>query len=242
VQAETFTQVWHRVTGVQAQPPLWLILVAGGLALALVLYPMTWRLSRNAITIAHEGGHALAALLTGRQLTGIRLHSDTSGVTVSKGRTSGPGMVLTSFAGYITPPLVGLGAASLLGFGRITAFLWLSLLLLGAMLFMIRNAFGVISMLVTGGIIFAVSWFADSDIQAAFAYFAAWFLLLGGVRPVFELQRLRYRGKAPHSDADQLARLTHIPGLFWVGVFGLIALGSAAGGGYLLAGEVLLNR
>ena len=38
-----------------------------------------WRVSRNAITIAHEGGHGLIALLTGRRLDGIRLHSDTSG-------------------------------------------------------------------------------------------------------------------------------------------------------------------
>jgi hypothetical protein len=235
-QTQTLDEVWRRVIGVQQQPPHWLVLSTAAAALVLVLYPLAWRLSRNAVTIAHEGGHALAALVTGRKLTGIRLHSDTSGVTVSRGRPSGPGMVLTAFAGYTTPPLLGLAAAAMLGLGRLTAVLWISLALLAAMLLMIRNVFGVLSVVATGGIIFAVSWFAPLHVQAVFAYFAAWFLLIAGVRPVFELQRLRWQGRAPHSDADQLGRLTGVPAILWVGVFALIAFGSLAGGGYLLAG------
>jgi hypothetical protein len=235
VQAETLSQVWQRVIGVQDQPPYWLIIATAAAALLLVVWPPAWRLSRNMVTIAHEGGHALAALLTGRKLTGIRLHSDTSGVTVSRGRPSGPGMVLTALSGYPFPPLLGLAAAGLLGLGRLTAFLWISLLLLAGMLLMIRNVFGVISVVVTGGMIFAVSWFATEEVQAAFAYFAVWFLLIAGVRPVFELQRLRRRGRAPQSDADQLARLTGVPGLMWVAVFFVAAAGSLAGGAYLLA-------
>lgn len=77
-----------------------LTLVIGLLALVLVNYGTSWRLLRNVVTIAHEGGHALVALLSGRKLNGIRLHSDTSGLTVSTGRASGPGMVFTLFAGY----------------------------------------------------------------------------------------------------------------------------------------------
>jgi Peptidase M50B-like len=65
-------------------------------ALVVVLDVRGWQLARNAITIAHEGGHALVSVLTGRRLEGIRLHSDTSGETVSRGRGSGPGMVLTA--------------------------------------------------------------------------------------------------------------------------------------------------
>jgi hypothetical protein len=234
VQLETFTDVWHRVIGVQAPPPPWLVLATAAVALIVVMYPLAWRLSRNVVTIAHEGGHALAALLTGRKLTGIRLHSDTSGVTVSKGKPSGPGMILTAAAGYTTPPLLGLAAAGVLGLGHLTAVLWISLVLLAAMLLMIRNVFGVVSVIVTGGVIFAVSWFTEPDVQAVFAYFAAWFLLIAGVRPVFELQRLRYRGRAPHSDADQLARLTGVPALLWVGMFASVAFASLGTGTYLL--------
>jgi Peptidase M50B-like len=40
---------------------------------------------------------------------------------------------------------------------------------------------------------------------------------------------------APSSDADQLAHLTHVPGLAWVGLFGLVALVALLCGGVLLA-------
>jgi hypothetical protein len=55
-----------------------------------------------------------------------------------------------------------------------------------------------------------------------------WFLLLGGVRPVLELARERRRGRARRSDADQLARLTPVPGGAWVMIFGIIAVAALA--------------
>ena len=66
------------------------------------------------ITIAHEGGHAFAALLTGRRLRGIRLHTDTSGLTISAGRPRGPGVVIMLAAGYVAPAAVGLAAVGML--------------------------------------------------------------------------------------------------------------------------------
>ena len=211
--------LWDRVLGAQPAPPRLLVAVTAAVALALVLQYRPWKLARHVITIAHEGGHALVALLTGRRLAGIRLHSDTSGLTVSSGRPSGPGMVLTLLAGYVTPSLLGLAWAAVLATGRITLLLWTSLVVLALMLVMIRNAFGVVSVVVTGAAVFAVSWYASPAVQAAFAYLAVWFLLAGGVRPVFELQRLRRRGRLPDSDADQVARLTRVPALLWVGSF-----------------------
>ncbi|MYU47610.1 M50 family peptidase, partial [Streptomyces sp. SID7803] len=78
--------LWDRVTGTQPAPPeQWLVVVTVTAAFIVVVPNAMWRLSRNTITIAHEGGHGLVALLTGRQLSGIRLHSDTSGLTVSRG-------------------------------------------------------------------------------------------------------------------------------------------------------------
>jgi hypothetical protein len=71
-------------------------------------------------------------------------------------------------------------------------------------------------------------------VQDAFGYLFCWFLLFGGVRPVWELQRKRVRGRAPGSDADQLARLTGVPGTLWVLVFGAITLASLYFGGLLL--------
>ncbi len=230
------TSLWNRVFGSQPHPDTWVVLVTGVLALAVVLPRTAWRLARNTITIAHEGGHGLVALLTGRRLEGIRLHSDTSGLTVSRGRPTGAGMILTAAAGYTAPPLIGLGGAALLAAGHITAFLWLATALLVLMLFMIRNAYGVLTVLLTGGGFLVVSWLAGPQVQAAFAYVVVWFLLLGGVRPAFELQSKRRRGGAGDSDADQLSRLTHVPAALWLFLFHAVSVCSLLGGGSWLLG------
>ncbi|MGI5348953.1 M50 family metallopeptidase [Streptomyces sp. CA-250714] len=245
----SITDVWDRVVGSQPDPEQWLVLVTGLVALLAVAPHGVWRISRNAVTIAHEGGHGLIALVTGRRLDGIRLHSDTSGLTVSRGKPHGIGMVLTAAAGYTAPPLLGLGGAWLLAANHITALLWGATALLVAMLVMIRNAYGVLTVLLAGGAFLLVSWLTDPEVQAAFAYVVVWFLLLGGVRPVFELQGKRRQGMrrgvfrpggmaqgAPDSDADQLARLTHLPAAAWLFLFHAVALCSLIGGGRWLLG------
>jgi hypothetical protein len=223
----------------QPDPPHLLVLVTAAAAVLAVVPRPAWVLARNAITIAHEGGHALVAVLAGRRLRGIRLHSDTSGLTLTRGRPTGPGMVFSLLAGYLTPSLLGVAGAALLAAGRITLLLWGALALLAAVLVMIRNVYGLLAVVVVGALVFAVSWYTSAAVQAAFAYAGVWFLLVGGVRPVGELQRLRYRGYAPDSDADQLARLTHLPGLLWVAVFGIVNLAALLAGGYLLLQPVL---
>ncbi len=230
-----------RLTTTQAAPPWWLVVATGVAALILVAYRPLWRLTRNVVTIAHEGGHALFALLTGRRLNSITLHSDTSGLTVSSGKPYGIGMILTAMAGYPAPPLLGLGFAALLAAERITLMLWVAIALLAAVLIKVRNVYGVCTVVGLGALVFAVSWFGTDRVQAGFAFLGAWFLLLAGARPVIELQRgrarkLRNTPQNVDSDADQLARLTHVPGLLWVLFFGAIALACLlVGGGLLLS-------
>ncbi|WP_030952397.1 M50 family metallopeptidase [Streptomyces sp. NRRL S-481] len=201
----SLASLWDEVSGTQPDPDLWVVIATLAAALAVVIPHGLWRISRNAITIAHEGGHGLVALLTGRTLTGIR-------------------------------PLLGLGGAALLGAGRITLLLWLATALLLAMLVMIRNAYGALTMIITGGLFVLVSWLAGPQVQAAFAYVVVWFLLLGGVRPAFELQAKRARGGAGDSDADQLSRLTHVPAGLWFFLFHAVSLCSLIGGGRWLLG------
>ena len=185
---------WDRLVGAQGAPPGWVIAASAAVALLIVASPRLWRMARIVITIAHEGGHAVASLLSGRRLDGIRLHADTSGETVSRGRHSGPGIVVTAAAGYVTPPLLGAGAAALLAAHRVTLLLALFLLLLVATLLMVRNWYGMLAVLLTGGSLFAVSWLAGPALRAGFAYGVVWFLLFGGLRPVAELARTRTRG------------------------------------------------
>jgi hypothetical protein len=174
----------------------------------------------------------------GRRLEGIRLHSDTSGETFTRGRGSGLGIVMTALAGYLTPPLLGAGAAELLAARRVTLLLALVLVLLAVTLLAIRNWYGVLSVLVTAGAVLAVTWLTGPLPRAAFAYGVAWFLLFGGARPVVELARsrarARRRGRPSMSDADHLAALTGAPGVLWVALFALVAVAALALGARLL--------
>ncbi|MFI0922621.1 M50 family metallopeptidase [Streptomyces sp. NPDC021012] len=225
-----------QILGTQPAPDQWIVYATGACALALVVFRRLWLPARNAITIAHEGGHGLVALATGRRLQSIRLHSDTSGLTVSRGRPTGLGVVLTLAAGYPAAPLLGLGGAALLGTGHVTLLLWIATGLLLALLVMVRNAYGILTVVLTGAAFLLVSRLTGPDVQSAFAYAAVWFLLLGGVRPAFELQTKRRRGGAPDSDADQLSRLTQVPAGVWLLFFHTVALSALIGGGRWLLG------
>jgi hypothetical protein len=233
---------WDRVSAASPPLPLLWLGVSAAVAVLLVLSPTLWRRARHAVTIAHEGAHGLAALVTGRRLAGIRLHSDTSGLTVSAGRPTGAGMVLTAAAGYTGPGLFGLGAAALLAAGYAVGLLWALLALLALLLVQIRNWYGLWSVLLTGALVFAATWWLPPEGQAAFAHGVTWFLLLAAPKTVWELQsKRRRRGGAPDPDADQLARLTRLPGLFWVGVFLLVDVGALALGTFWLLQDTALS-
>lgn len=224
---------WDALT-TRVDPSATLVLTTGACALLAVLIDSVWRWSRTVVTIVHEAGHAVAAVLTGRRLTGIRLHSDTSGLTLSVGKPSGVGMVVTAAAGYLSPSLVGLAGVVLLAFDQVTIMLWGGAAFLVAMLCMVRNAYGAALLVVTGGVVVAVSLYASANVQAAFGYGMTWFLLLGAVRPIAELWRQRRRRPGMNSDADILARLTFVPAAVWVLVFGLATSAALGAGAWLL--------
>ncbi|HEY2796101.1 MAG TPA: M50 family metallopeptidase [Micromonosporaceae bacterium] len=226
--------MWSDLWARQPSPPYLLVVITAVVALIAVAYRPIWRWARNAVTIAHEGGHALVAVLCGRRLQAITLHNDTSGLTVTKGKPRGPGMVFTLMVGYIAPSLVGLAGAFALAEHRIRLLLWVAIALLLVMLVMTRNGYGILAVLVTAAIVFVISWYTPARVQAAFAYVGVWFLLLGGVRPVFELVGQRHRGQARGSDVDQLGALTHVPGVLWLGLFALITLAAVVFGASLL--------
>jgi hypothetical protein len=206
---DLIAELWRRALVTQPVPGPLLAASIGAIALAVVL--LAWPLVRLLVTVCHEAGHAVVALLAGRKLSGIRLHSDTSGLTLSRGRPTGPGMVATLFAGYPAASVVGLGAAWMAGTGHAIGLLWLLVVLLTLMLLKLRNFYGVLVVLGLGVVVAAVSWFATPVVAGWLGTGIAWLLLLAAPRPVLELLA-RHR---PGSDADQLATLTHLPKFFW---------------------------
>ena len=220
--------MWHHAFTAQPVPPKWLVLGSGVFALVIVASPRVWAVARTVVTIVHEGGHALMALVTGRRLGGIRIYRNTAGETRSAGRAAGLGVALTAGAGYVAPPLLGLGAAALLAIGHLTGMLLLSLVLLAGLAVAVRNASGMLAVVGALVCVAAVCLYAPATVQAGFGYVMTWFLLLGGVRPVIELARERRWDGSRRSDADQLARLTRVPGGAWVMIFGLVAVAALA--------------
>ncbi|HEX3560156.1 MAG TPA: M50 family metallopeptidase [Pyrinomonadaceae bacterium] len=88
-----------------ARPQVKALLAAAALALALWFVPYAWVLTypfQLFVTFIHEGGHALAAVLTGNSVRSLSVALDTSGLTET---LTPPGFsfsgVLISSAGYL---------------------------------------------------------------------------------------------------------------------------------------------
>jgi hypothetical protein len=233
--------LWRTATSTQPAPSAQLVLGTAAAAVLLLAVPTAWHLVRHLVTIVHETGHATVAVLAGRRLSGIRVHSDTSGLTTSRGPARGPGMVLTLMAGYPAPAVLGVGAAWLVCRGYAVGALWLLLVLLALVLLQVRNFYGLWAVLVTAAVLVAVTGWGSVTVQVATAHLVTWLLLLGAPRAVLELSASRRRRRGPDgSDPGQLAGLTHLPAGLWVLGFAVVTLGAAVlAGRWLLAGSGL---
>lgn len=206
-------------------------------ALVLVAYGPLWSHTRHLVTLVHESGHALIALATGRRLNSITLHSDTSGLTVSSGRPAGAGMIATAAAGYLAPAAFGLIIAGLVQLDRTMWALWIALGVLALMLIHIRNWFGLLVVAIAGAGVAAVVWWAPERVQHGAAMLVAWFMLIAAPRTAIELWSHRRRSRSRTTDADLLARLTHLPAVIWVGIFLVVNLAALGLGGWWLGAD-----
>lgn len=199
---------------------------AGLLVLIAFLIEGIWRLARHISVIAHEGAHVAAGWSVGHKVTSVKLNRDATGETITQGQ-DGFKQVIISFAGYLGPSLFGLAAACFITLDQITIALGLSLVCLAIMLILIRNFFGVISVVLNGLLVFLVLRYGTPEVQAVAACVLSWFLLFSGVRWVL----MHGTGAG---DAVNLTRATHIPRFVWVTFWLAITVGALWVGGHLL--------
>lgn len=194
----------------------------------LVVLPPAWSITRHLVTLVHEAGHAAVAVLTGRRLNGIRLHTDTSGLTVSSGKPRGPGMIATAAAGYLAPAVLGLVSVVLVENGHTPWSLYAGLATMAVMLAFIRNWFGLLVVVAVGAAVSLLIWRASPEAQDFAALTFAWFLLLAAPRATVDLWSHRRRARTRTTDADVLARITILPAPVWNIVFVVLTVGALA--------------
>ena len=112
--------------------------------------------------------------------------------------------------------------------------LLLVLFAVAATLIAIRNVYGGLAIVATAAVIGAVVWWGTPRVQDYFAAALCWFLLIGGLRAVRELQRGLRRRRSGVTDAEMLARLTRLPTSAWAGTFWVISGACLAGGAWIL--------
>ena len=228
-----FDEVWSRVVPEQgislAGPALVLVLAVALLAVAV---DPAWRVLRLGVTLVHELGHAAVGVLTGRRFTGFVLRGDMSGHAVTVGPARGPGRVLTTWAGYPAPAVVGAAVVWLAVRGWSAPVLTVVLAVLVLAALRVRSV--LTAVVVTAAVVGAGAlwWVGTPTLQAQVVVGAGVVLLVGAWRHLGAVVAAPETGT---SDPGVLARLTHVPRGVWNATF-VLALGVAT----WVAGRTLL--
>jgi hypothetical protein len=225
-----------------ARPQAMTLLVAATISVLLWFIPYAEILSypfRIFVTFIHEGGHAIAALLTGNSVSSLSVATSSSGETYT---TQGGliSQVLISSAGYVGSMAFG---ALLLILIRKSVAARIVLLGSGLLVFALTMIYGLFKPLFSGvgwsgipftllaGLIISVGLvliarFASARVASFFVSFLAVQCVLNAfldLKTVFFFA-LPFAPSA-HTDAANMANATGIPAIFWVVLWIGLALG-----------------
>ncbi len=204
--------------------------VLAGSLLVVAVEPL-WRVLRLAVTLVHELGHAVVGMAVGRRFTGFVLRGDMSGHAVTVGRPRGPGRVLSTWAGYPAPALVGAAMAWVAGRGWSAGLIAAVIVILLLALVRVRSALTLVVLVVALAATGALWWWRDDVLQAQLLVGAGIVLVIGAWRHLAAVATTRDRS----SDPGVLASLTHVPAVLWTLSFGAVC----AAGSWVVATEVL---
>lgn len=225
-----------------ARPQAKLLLAAAAISIVLWFIPFAEILTypfRIFVTFIHEGGHAIAALLTGNSVASLSVAANASGETY----TTQGGMLSQMFvssAGYIAS--MAYGALLLILIRRSIA---ARAVLIGsaAIVLTLTLIYGVVTPVVSGGAwtgipftllagtlltvgLVAVAKFASARVASFFVSFLAVQLVLNALldlKTVFFLSS-PFAPTVP-TDALNMANATGIPAIFWAATWITLAMG-----------------
>ncbi len=230
----------------EAEPQFKLLLIATivsiGLWIASWYLPLVSYLTyplRIFATFVHEGGHALAAVVTGASVSSLSVSPDGSGEVYSLGSGVVSGLLISS-AGYLGTTAFGAALLAWMRFGRSSRIaIFASAVFVAVMTVVfgiIAPMFNLFSTSTVGSFIFTV--FAGSVLAAGLALiakfasdkwanFAVAFLAIQCLlNAVFDLVNVFFISTmtSAHSDAANMAAATGIPGFVWVFVWMIISI------------------
>ena len=197
------------------------------IAAALSVPRRSWKYFGLLATATHEMGHAVAALLSGQRLSGIRLRLDHSGTTTTYSR-SRLASAWSCFWGYPVPAIVG-AAFVWCGFnGWGPAAITAGGLALAASLLFLRNLAGILITFTAIAVTLLLVLLVPEAFVGHVAVILGMALLVAAVRDLIKLAHLhlRRRERLASSDAYLLWRATSIPSAVWIVLFAVLVAGS----------------
>ena len=222
----------------EAEPALTLLIVATIVSIG--LWVISWYIPlvgyltyplRIFATFIHEGGHALASVLTGSSVSSLSVSADGSGEVYSMPAGLFSGLLISS-AGYLGTTAYGVGLLAWMRYGRSSrialmvsaGFVAVMTVVFGLILpffnFFTTSTVGGFFFTIFSGAILAVGLAAIAKFAPAkWANFAVAFLavqcLLSAAVDLITVFVISST-TSMHSDAANMAAATGIPGAFWV--------------------------
>lgn len=223
-----------------ARPQALTLLTAAAISVVLWFIPFAEFLTypfRIFVTFIHEGGHALAALLTGNSVASLSVSMDASGLT----QTTKGGLIsqiFVSSAGYLGSMVFG---ALLLILIRRAVAARVVLLACAAYVFALTMIFGLIKPLswmnglsgipftLLAGLFLSVGLVLIARFGSArvATFFVSFLAVQSVLNALFDLKTLLYLSSFEQrpTDAMNMAQATGIPAIFWTVAWTALALG-----------------
>src|ERR1044072_7040964 len=221
-----------------ARPQAMTLLIAATISVVLWFIPYAEFLTypfRIFVTFIHEGGHALAALLTGNSVRSLAVHINGEGLTTSTGTGGIISRIFVSSAGYLGS--MAFGALLLILIRKAVAarlvllasgiYVFVMTLIFGFMtpIFSFDNWSGIPFTLFAGTLIAAglvlIARFASARVATFFVSFLAVQCVLNALFDLKDLFFLSspFEPEVQHTDALNMAQATGIPAIFWAGIW-----------------------